>query len=103
MDGDGALERPLRLGLDHLPLDLCQYAEEKKSYVSENRVWDAVYAHRVFPIAHSTQPRSGPKVRTGVRISSGMRPSRRCDSLSAEKRNSRSGIEGDGGRIVCVV
>jgi len=56
--------------------------------------------NRVFPNAHSTQPRSGPKVRTGVRISNGRRPSNLWDSFRALNRNSFSGIEGEGGLMV---
>jgi hypothetical protein len=54
----------------------------------------------VFPSAHSTHPSSGPNVRVGVRISSGDRPSSLKDSFKAVKRNSLSGIEGDGGLIL---
>ena len=53
----------------------------------------------VFPSAHSTHPSSGPNVSVGVRISSGDRPSSLRDSFKAVKRNSLSGIEGEGGLI----
>jgi hypothetical protein len=56
--------------------------------------------HRVFPSAHSTQPSSGPKVSTGIRSSSGKRPSSLKDCFSEVNRNSFSGIEGDGGLMV---
>lgn len=55
-------------------------------------------AYLVFPIAHSTHPKSGPKVSVGSRISNGRRPSRRRFCLRELYRNSFSGIEGDGGR-----
>lgn len=58
------------------------------------------YAYRVLPREHSTQPNSGPKVNVGVRNSSGFRPSRRKDCFNAVKRNSFSGIDGEGGRMV---
>jgi hypothetical protein len=55
--------------------------------------------YRVLPRAHSTQPNSGPYVSVGRRDSNGDLPSSLSDSFSALNRNSRSGIEGDGGRI----
>ena len=53
----------------------------------------------VFPSAHSTHPSSGPNVIVGVRISNGDRPSSLKDSFKALKRNSLSGIDGEGGLI----
>jgi hypothetical protein len=59
-----------------------------------------VCTYLVFPSAHSTHPSSVPNVNVGVRISSGDRPSSLKDSFKAVKRNSRSGIEGEGGLIL---
>lgn len=56
--------------------------------------------HRVFPREHSTHPSSEPNVSIGVRSSSGKRPSSLKDCFNELKRNSFSGIEGDGGRMV---
>jgi hypothetical protein len=60
-------------------------------------------SYRVLPKEHSTQPNSGPKVSVGWRSSSGDRPSSRRDSFKALSRNSRSGIEGEGGRMMMIV
>lgn len=54
----------------------------------------------VLPIAHSTQPSSGPNDSVGALDCKSERPSSLRDWSRALKRNSRSGIEGDGGLIV---
>lgn len=56
--------------------------------------------HLVCPNAHSTQPSSGPNVISGVRISSGCRPSRRSPSCTVRNTNSFSGIDGEGGLML---
>ena len=56
-------------------------------------------AYRVLPREHSTHPRSGPKLRSTGLMSRGPRPSTRSDCLSASSVKSRSGKEGDDGRI----
>jgi hypothetical protein len=56
--------------------------------------------HLVLPKAHSTHPSSGPKVKVGLRDWSSARPSSLRDCSRALKRNSRSGIDGEGGRMI---
>jgi hypothetical protein len=56
--------------------------------------------YRVLPREHSTWPSSAPKESSRGRASRKPRPSRRAFWSSAAKKNSFSGIEGDGGRIV---
>ena len=101
MNGDESFERSFRLWFCHFRIDLGQNSDEQKK-VSKGFFFIFYIAHTsylVFPSAHSTHPSSGPNVNVGVRISSGDRPSSLKDSLRALKRNSLSGIEGEGGLI----
>lgn len=72
-------------------LHACQRTSDVREPISTNRV---------LPNSHSTQPNAGPKVKFTGRISRSALPSMRMDCCSAESANSRSGIEGEGGRMV---
>lgn len=62
--------------------------------------WRSECTYRVLPNSHSTQPKAGPNVKLMGRISSSALPSIRMDCWSAESANSRSGMDGEGGRMV---
>lgn len=55
---------------------------------------DKKSAHAVFPIRHSTEPSSAPKLSSNGRCSSGNRPSRRLPRSSACTRNSLCTVGG---------
>src|ERR1700722_2879534 len=99
MNSDCAFGWAFWWGFYHFPLDVCEDAELEEVREFRGRR-DGAY--RVLSREHSTHPRSGPKASVGLRASNGDRPSSRRDCLSAANKKSRSGIDGDGGRIFTV-
>lgn len=96
VDRDDPFERPFWWGFHHLAIDLRKYPIV--ILLKTQTKCCCVYTHRVLPMAHSTQPSSGPNVSVGVRMSSMARPSRRKDCFNEPNKKSFSGIDGDGGR-----
>ncbi len=100
VDGDQALERPLRFRAHHL----CVHLREHATYMRSGKCWGltvtrlAVY--RVLPSEHSTWPSSAPNERVCGRAWRNSRPSRRRVWSRAAAKKSFSGSEGDGGRMV---